>query len=68
MSRKWAPPSYPVRDPRSTQQKVGRIINPVRAMKLGGKGENRLLPARPSDSPGASAVGPVSDRGKGRGR
>lgn len=65
MSRKWAPPSYPVRDPRSTQQKVGRIINPPRALKLGGKGETRLLPVR---AEGANAVGPVSDRGKGRGR
>lgn len=66
MSRKWAPPSYPIRDPRSTQQKVGRIINPPRALKLGGKGEKTLLSMRPSDSGGGSAVGPVSDRGKGR--
>lgn len=63
MARKWSPPSYPIRDPRSTQQQVGRIINPPRALKMGGKGEARLLPVR---GDGANAVGPVSDRGKGR--
>lgn len=61
--RKWAPPSYPIRDPRSTKQQNGRIVNPPRALKLGGVGEARLLPTRNN---GANAIGPVSDRGKGR--
>ena len=65
--RNWAPSSYPVREPTNTQQEIGRIVNPVRTVKIGGKGEARLLDTTKTQkgTGGPSAIGPVSDRGKG---
>lgn len=66
--RSWEPKSYPVRDPRSAQQQVGRIVNPPRAMKLGGKSEHGFFDAevKQRGTAGPTGKGPVSDRGKGR--
>lgn len=60
--RSWEPRSYPVRDPRSASQQVGRIVNPPRYMKLAGRGEKRPLKVTAV----GNGVGPVSDRGAGR--
>jgi hypothetical protein len=68
-NRSWEPRAYPVRDPRSTQQQVGKIVNPPRTMKLGGKGEASLIDTeqKQKGTMGPTGKGPVSDRG-GRGR
>lgn len=65
--RTWEPQGYPIRDPRDARQQVGRIINPPRAMRLGGKSEmsfwdSEKIQARTNKEAGK---GPVSDRGKG---
>ena len=66
---KWAPQSYPIRMPTTTQQQNGRMVNPPRTVKLGGKGEARLIGmTKLTGDDGPSGKGPVSDRGKGRGR
>lgn len=64
MKRSWEPKSYPIRDPRTTTQQQGRIVNPPRNLKLGGKGEARMLDITKGAN-GPRAVGPVSDRGRG---
>lgn len=61
--RTWEPRSYPIRDPRSTHQQVGRVINPPRGLKLGGTGEASIL--NTEKGRGVQGVKPVSDRGKG---
>lgn len=63
----WAPRSYPVRDPRRPSQANGRIINPPRALKFGGVGEEALINTakRRSGTAGPNGVGPVSSRGGG---
>lgn len=65
--RNWAPGSFPVREPTNTQQEIGRVVNPVRTQKIGGKGEARLLDTEKQQkgTGGPNAIGPVSDRGKG---
>ncbi len=65
MPANWAPKSYPIRDPRSGKQTTGRIVNPPRAMKLGGKGEARIWDQNGGRTEGPSGKGPVSDRGRG---
>lgn len=67
-NRSWEPRSYPVRDPRSTQQQVGRMVNPPRTQKLGGVGEASLInpEQKQKGTSGPTGKGPVSDRGKGR--
>ena len=66
--KSWEPRSYPVRDPRTTQQQVGKIVNPPRAQKLGGKGEHTFFDPemKQRGTSGPTGKGPVSDRGKGR--
>jgi len=65
--RSWEPRSYPTRDPRNAQQQNGRVLNPARALKLGGRGETRLFDstAYQRGTAGPSGAGPVSDRGGG---
>jgi len=65
--RSWEPRSYPTRDPRTGAQMNGRVLNPARALKLGGKGETRIVDAGkfPVGTAGPSGVGPTSDRGGG---
>ena len=65
--RNWSPSSYPIREPTNTAQEIGRIVNPVRTLKIGGKGEARLLDLekKQKGTAGPNANGPVSDRGKG---
>jgi hypothetical protein len=65
--RTWEPRSYPIRDPRTTAQQQGRIVNPVRALKFAGRGESTLLNPnkfQPGTN-GPNAAGPVADRGRG---
>ena len=61
----WEPRSYPIRDPRSGAQQVGKIINPPRGQKLGGKGETTIIHVNTRTTFGPEGKGPVSDRGKG---
>ena len=67
MKKSWQPRSFPIRDPRSTKQQNGRTVNPPRALKFGGVGEAALINTDPkrSGTVGPSAIGPVSDRGRG---
>lgn len=66
MKASWGPRKFPVRDPRSTKQQQGRIVNPPRGLKLGGSGEHSLLNTqkRQSGTDGPDGKGPVSDRGR----
>lgn len=67
MPRSWSPGSYPVRKVTDTKQESGRIVNPPRALVVGGKGNASLIDTE-RHGRGASKVnakGPVSDRGKG---
>jgi len=66
--RTWEPQGYPVRDPRGTAQQIGRIVNPPRALKIGGRGESTLFNTETSQAGvnRPAAKGPVSDRGRGR--
>jgi hypothetical protein len=66
MPQNWAPRAYPFRDPRSGKQENGRIVNPPRAQRLGGKGETRIWDQNGGRTEGPSGKGPVSDRGRGR--
>ena len=38
MPKSWAPGNYPVRKVTDTKQEVGRVVNPPRALVIGGKG------------------------------
>lgn len=67
MKKTWSPRSYKPRDPRSTQQQNGRVVNPPRALKFGGVGEASLINTDPkkAGTVGPRGSGPVSDRGRG---
>ena len=43
MKKNFAPPSYPIRDPKNLKKEVGRCYNPPGNMKFGGKGESSKL-------------------------
>jgi hypothetical protein len=58
---KWAPKGGSVRDPRDTKMKNGPFHNPPRYIRFGGKGVTT-----PVSMKAGGAVGPISDRGKGR--
>lgn len=66
----WAPSQFPFRDPRSGKQQQGRIVNPVRAVQLGGRGETKIWDA--SNSANLAIQGPekvdlkVTDKGRGK--
>lgn len=66
MAKSWAPTPYPFRNPKSTTQKNGRILNPPRAMKFAGKGEATLLDIDKFQrgTKGPNGVRPVSSRGR----
>jgi hypothetical protein len=38
-----APRSYPVRDPRKGAKDVGKIVNPPRGQRIGGRGEGSVI-------------------------
>ncbi len=67
--RSWEPKAFQIRDPRTTKSLVGRVVNPPRALKIGGRGENTLYSVEPNrtnqgtESPSLK----VTDRGKGDG-
>ncbi len=66
--RGWAPASYPVREPTNLKQAIGKMVNPPRTLKVGGKGEARLFDTEKKQA-GTSKVmakGPVSNRGGGK--
>lgn len=58
--QKLGPRAYPVRDLRTNDQVVGRVVNPPRVGTFG-TGTGRIWGIGKS----RVAVGPVSDRGKG---
>lgn len=60
MADRYAPDSYPVRDPRSNKKNVGRVVNPPRNVSIGGDG-NMLKVGSPQK--GENKLG-VTDRGK----
>jgi len=65
--RSWEPKSYQVRDPRNTKALVGRMVNPPRALKIGGRGEGQLysvLPNKQNQGPESPTLN-VTDRGAG---
>lgn len=68
-TQRFAPKPTGVRDPRDTGKKNGMFHNPPRALYFGGVAQpftqagSRLPVMRPE----STAVGPISDRGKGRG-
>ncbi|HJR03490.1 MAG TPA: hypothetical protein VKA83_17770 [Methylomirabilota bacterium] len=57
MKKNMAPPSYPIRNPRTLPREVGRITNPPGNLELGGKGESTRIPLK-------AAKYKVTDRGK----
>lgn len=57
MKKNMAPPSYPIRNPRTLPKTVGRIDNPPGNLEFGGKGESTRLPLKASKYK-------VTDRGK----
>jgi hypothetical protein len=65
--RTWEPKSYPIRDPRTTEMAVGRIINPPRGIKFGGPGEMAFFDTQKklSGQNQRHDERPVQDRGKG---
>jgi hypothetical protein len=67
MGRDWSPKPYPIRNPKSTQQQQGRVVNPPRGLKYAGRGEATLLPIDKYQrgTKGPSGITPVSDRGRG---
>lgn len=68
---KWAPKGSGVRDPKNPNKKNGMFWNPPRYQYFGGVGGaftqagTRGPSARAAS--GQEAVGPISDRGRGRG-
>jgi len=69
--RSWSPASYPIRKPTDTKQEVGRIVNPPRAILVGGAGSQTKLIDTEKGVKGDTMVkgkGPVSDRGRGKGK
>ena len=69
MAKTWEPRSYSTRRPADTNQGLGRMVNPPRALKIGGRGEQTLYNVHMSQrgtNMGPNGVGPVSDRGAGR--
>lgn len=67
---KFAPSDGGVRDPRDAKKNNGMFKNFPRFLYFGGAAMGVKLDQsgsrKPDLSPGMSAVGPVSDRGKGR--
>lgn len=57
MKKNFAPPPFPIRNPKSLPKEVGRVSNPPGNMVLGGRGESAKLPLKPSRFR-------VSDRGR----
>lgn len=66
MKKSWAPPAYSIREPTDTAQERGRIVNPPRAMKIGGVGKRRFFRTETTEDGLVGGKGPVSDRGRGR--
>lgn len=48
MRKNFAPPSYPIRDPKNLKKDVGRVANPPGNLEFGGKGESSKLPVKGS--------------------
>lgn len=70
---KWAPRVGGIRDPRDTKKKNGMFHNWPRFLYFGGAAQGPKLNQDGSKKPsnigapsGGNAVGPISDRGKGR--
>jgi len=67
---KWAPKTTGINDPRSSKKKNGMFINFCRYLYFGGVPGAPMQDGTkgPSLTPnqGNNAVGPISDRGKGR--
>lgn len=68
---KYAPRATGIRDPRDATKKNGMFWNPVRYLYLGGAPQaftqaGSKKPAGVGEHP-QNAVGPISDRGRGRG-
>lgn len=65
MPKSWAPGNFPIRKPTDTKQEVGRVVNPPRALVIGGKGQKALFDTEASvkGDTKVAGKGPVSDRG-----
>lgn len=67
MPAKWGPRGGAIRKPTDTKQTSGRIINPPRALVIGGRGDSTLIDTEKNvkGNTKVDAKGPVSDRGRG---
>ncbi len=71
---KWSPKPTGVRDPRDSSKRNGLFHNPPRYQYLGGapgpfsQAGSRKPAAIGPEGSGQNAVGPITDRGRGRGR
>jgi hypothetical protein len=48
MKKNLAPPSFPVRNPKTLPKEVGRVSNPPGNLAFGGKGESTRIPLKGS--------------------
>jgi hypothetical protein len=60
----YAPPVYPLRDPSEPSSQYGSIIGPPKAIKLGGRGEKKIIDVAADNQSKMR----VTDRGRGKGR
>lgn len=67
MPKNWGPRGGSIRKPTDTKQVSGKIINPPRALVVGGRGDTVLIDTEKNvkGNSKVDAKGPVSDRGKG---
>ncbi len=65
MPKSWAPGNFPIRKVTDTKQEVGRVVNPPRALVVGGRGQRTLIDTEKGVKGDTKVMGkgPVSDRG-----